>query len=219
MKISNIIVPTLLLASMVTFSACGTDEDSVGVATSSYIYSVSVTNLTAGQPMSPILLTSNSLFTVGETASLGLEKLAEGGDNSDLVDSNGVSGSGLLTPGSSEILTLTTSSTSLSIATMLVKTNDAFAGVNAYDVSGLAVNANTTFYLNVYDAGTEANSETNTTVAAFGVEGFSTMRDDSDKISIHPGVISNEDGLSTSALTAFEKFNNPVVAVTITRTK
>lgn len=126
MQISNIIVPTLLLGSILAFTACDNDEDTTIAAVKTYTYSVLVTNLTAGQPMSPILLTSRSLFTLGESASLGLEKLAEGGDNSDLLDSYGVSGTGLLTPGASETLTLSTSATSLSIATMLVKTNDAF---------------------------------------------------------------------------------------------
>ena len=216
MKIKNILISTLLLGTVVGFSGCGMDDEEM---TSPHTYSVAVTNITAGQPMSPVLLTTNSLFSVGESASLGLEKLAEGGDNSELLDSNGVSGSGLLTPGSSETLSLSTSEISLSIATMLVKTNDAFAGVNEYKVSDLALNESKTIYLSVYDAGTEANSETNTTIAAFGVEGFNATRNDSDTVSIHSGVITKEDGLTTSALTAMEKFNNPAVVVTITRTK
>lgn len=215
MKISNI-ASAVLLGAVVAFSACGSD-DSNNDTTSTY--SVQVKNLTAGQPMSPVLLTISSLFSVGESASLGLEKLAEGGDNSELLDSYGVSGVGLLTPGLSEILTIETSKKSLSLATMLVKTNDAFAGMNAYDISDLAVGGSSVVYLNVYDAGTEANTETNTTVAAFGVEGFNATRNDSDRVSIHAGVISKDDGLATSALTAMEKFNNPAVVVTITRTK
>ena len=83
----------------------------------------------------------------------------------------------------------------------------------------LAVGASETKYLSVYDAGTEANTETNTTVAAFGVEGFNAARDDSDMVTLHAGVISQDDGLATSALSAMEKFNNPALAVTFTRTK
>ena len=219
MKISNI-ASAFLLGAVVAFSGCGSDgsnDDTPPAVTPTY--SLKVTNLTAGQPMSPVLVTTNSIFSVGESASLGLEKLAEGGDNSVLLDAYGVGGAGLLTPGSSETLTLETSKEALSIATMLVKTNDAFAGLDAYHVAHIGVGSSETLYLNVYDAGTEANTETNTTVAAFGVEGFNATRDDSDRVSVHAGVISKDDGLATSALTAMEKFNNPAVAVTITRTK
>ena len=158
MKISNT-VSALLLGVIVAFSACGTDEDEMMPPKSMNTYSVKVSNLTAGQPMSPVLVSSASLFSVGEVASLGLEKLAEGGDNTQLLDINGVSGVGLLTPGSSE------------------------------------------------------------TFAAFGVEGFNATRDDSDIVTLHAGIISKDDGLTTSALSAFEKWSNPAVAVKITRTK
>ncbi len=219
MKISNI-ASAFLLGAVVAFSGCGSDDSNdVTSPAVTPTYSVKVTNLTAGQPMSPVLVSTSSVFSVGESASLGLEKLAEGGDNSELLDSSGVSGAGLLAPGASETLTIETSKKSLSLATMLVKTNDAFAGINAYDISDLAVGASSVVYLNVYDAGTEANSETNTTVAAFGVEGFNATRDDSDRVTVHAGVITKDDGLATSALTASQKFNNPAVAVTITRTK
>ena len=216
MKISNI-VSALLLGTVVAFSGCGSDDDSMNETT--YTYSVSVTNVTAGQPMSPVLVTSNSIFSVGQSASVALEKLAEGGDNSELLDTNGVSGAGLLTPGSSETLELTTTSKTISLATMLVKTNDGFAGVNELDLSALSVGESTTLYASVYDSGTEANSETNTTVAAFGVEGFSATRDDSDIVTLHSGVISNEDGLASSALTAQEKFSSQALYVNVTRTK
>ena len=217
MKISNI-VSTLLLGAMVAFSGCGTDEDEMMNSETTYTYSVTLTNVTAGQPMAHAIVTSNSIFSVGESASVALEKLAEGGDNSELLDSNGVSG-GVLTPGESETLTLTTASKSISIATMLVKTNDGFAGINDLDLSALNVGESTTSYALVYDAGTEANSETNTTVAAFGVEGFNATRDDNDMVTLHSGVISNEDGLATSALSAQEKFNSQALYVNVTRMK
>ena len=217
MKISNI-VSTLLLGAMVAFSGCGSDEDEMMNPETTYTYSVTLTNVTAGQPMAPVIVTSNSIFSIGESASIALEKLAEGGDNSELLDSNGVSGAGLA-PGASETLTLTTASKSISIATMLVKTNDGFAGINDLDLSSLNVGESKTSYALVYDAGTEANSETNTTVAAFGVEGFNADRDDNDMVTLHSGVISNEDGLATSALSAQEKFNSQALYVNVTRTK
>ena len=218
MKISKT-VSALLLGTMVAFSGCGSDDDNMQTPATTYTYSVMVTNVTAGQPMSPVVVTSNSIFSVGESASVSLEKLAEGGDNSELLDANGVSGTGLLTPGSSEIMTLNTTSKTISLATMLVKTNDGFAGFNGLNLSALSVGASTTLYASVYDAGTEANSETNTTVAAFGVEGFNATRDDSDMVTLHSGIISNEDGLATSALSAQAKFNSQALYVNVTRTK
>jgi len=218
MKISNI-TSTLLLGSMLAFSACGTEDDKSNETVVTPEYTITVTNLTAGQPMSPVLVTSNTIFSVGESASVGLEKLVESGTNTELLDANGVSGVALLTPGASETLSLTTSSSTLSIATMLVKTNDAFAGVNAYHISHLANAQSETIYLNVYDAGTEANTETNTTVPGFGGEGFNSNRDDSDRVSLHAGVITKDDGLTSSALTAMEKFNNPALSVTFKRVK
>ena len=217
MKISNTI-STLLLGTAVLFSGCGQDDEAV-MSETTYSYSVKVTNLTSGQPLSPVLVSSTSLYSVGQPASVGLEKLAEGGDNSELLDANGASGTGLVVSGASETMSLSVKSQELNIVTMLVKTNDAFAGVEALDVSTLAVGETKTVYMNVYDAGTEANTETNTTVASFGVEGFNVNRDDINIVTVHAGIISKDDGLITSALTALEKFNNPAAVVRVTRTK
>jgi len=214
MKNSNILA-TLLIGTLGIFSGCGSNSTS----NDTYTYSVSVTNLTAGQPMSPVLLSSSSIYHVGESASAGLEKLAEGGDNSELLSSDSVSGSGLLTPSSSETLTITTQDKTLSLATMLVKTNDGFAGLESYDVSSLAVAQSTTVLLNVYDAGTEENDESNATVPGLGGEGYNAARESANMVTLHSGVISKDDGLVTSDLSSLEKFNNPALKVVITRTK
>ena len=217
MKISNI-VSTLVLGATIILSGCGSDDDSsMDEEKVSYQYSVSVTNLTAGQPMSPLLVSSYPLFSVGESASDALELQAEGGDNSKLLDAYSVSGTGLLTPGSSESITLDSMSQKISFTTMLVKTNDAFTGVDSYDVSDLSVGESTTLYTNVYDAGTEVNLETKESVPGLMGEGYNSARESADIITLHSGVISNEDGLATSDLSAMEKFNNPASMVVITR--
>ena len=221
MKILNSISVALLAT--LAFTACGSDSDEGGMDSMEnptiYSYSIQVTNLTAAQPMSPVLVTTNSIFSVGESASEGLEKLAEGGDNSALLDMYGVSGAGLLTPGASETINITTQKESLSLATMLVKTNDGFAGVDSYNLSELSVESSKTLYLPVYDAGTEVNSETNTTVPGLMGEGYNVTRESANIVRVHSGVISYEDGLASSHLSAQDKFNNPALAVTITRTK
>ena len=52
-------------------------------------FDVTVTNLTNGQPMSPVAVIAHqagySVFTIGSPATVGLETMAEGGDNSMLI--------------------------------------------------------------------------------------------------------------------------------------
>ncbi|GIU48642.1 hypothetical protein TUM4438_30490 [Shewanella sairae] len=195
-------------------------------------YTLAVTNLTANQPMSPIAVVNHQVDTVlwssGDSASLALETLAESGDASGLSDEPAVteliSGSGILLPGASESISMSINSdqvAALSVVTMLVNTNDAFAGFSGYDLSELAVNESMSFRVIAYDAGTEANSEAKGTIPgpADGGEGFNPARDDSDKVHGHPGVISADDGLAESVLNASHRFDNPVLLITISRTE
>ena len=214
MKTSQI-TASFLLGSMIFFSGCGSDSDT----TMMQAYSVELVNITAAQPMSPMLVSTASLFKVGESASLGLETLAEGGDNSQLLDENSVSGSKLILPSQSDTISIQTSNSKLSVASMLVNTNDGFAGISQYDVSSLHVSESVKLYLNVYDAGTEENSETALSVAGLGGEGFNMSRETSDVVSLHSGIISQDDGLSSSGLNAMHKFNNPAAMLIITRTQ
>ena len=204
---------SLLLGSLAIFSGCGSN------GTITHSYRVKVQNITAGQPMSPLLVSTSTLFTVGKSATDGLERLAEGGDNSALLNTDSVSGNGLIVPSASDTVTIDSQTQVLSIATMLVKTNDGFTGIDTYDVSSLSRQDSVTFYLNAYDAGTEINSETNTTIPGLGGEGYNATREVSNIVTSHNGIISKDDGLVTSSLTSLEKFNNPVAKVTITRTR
>lgn len=217
MKTSHI-VSALLMGSIVIFSGCSS-SDSDEVNESIYTYSVKVLNLTASQAMSPIIVSTTSLFSVGESASEGLEKLAESGDNSSLVNEDSVSGTKLIVPSQSDEVVIETYTTQLSVASMLVKTNDAFIGLDSYDVSSLNVDEVLELELPVYDAGTEENSETNITVPGLGGEGYNSQRETSNQVLVHSGVISQDDGLVSSNLSAMDKFNNPAAKVIITRTK
>jgi len=198
-------------------------------------FEVRATNLTPGQPLSPLAVaihdTDSTLFSVGMPASDGLEVLAEGGDNSQLLEeidsAASVSAAGPLGPGDSETLTLEleneeTAGLSLSLLSMLVNTNDAITGVNAVGLSGLAVGDSLELLAPAYDAGTEANSETPGTIPgpADGGEGYNAARDDvRDVVTLHPGVVTADDGLPGSALRQVHRFDNPVIAVTVTRTQ
>lgn len=230
--------PSLLamLAAATLLTACGDDDndtvDETPPAPVMQTFTVTVTNLTANQPMSPVILAAHAsdamLWNAGEMASEAIEKMAEGGDTADIAAlsliNNSINGTGLLMPGMSETLTLTLDEAdvaSISLATMLVNTNDAFTGINSYTIAGMEVDGSSSMKFMAYDAGTEANTESKGTMPgpADGGEGFNATRDDVDFVHIHPRVISMYDGLDDSVLDASHRFDNPVLAVTIRRTE
>ena len=107
----------------------------------------------------------------------------------------------------------------LSVATMLVNTNDAFSGLNALDLRTFAVGDSWTATARVYDAGTEVNSEAAGTMPGRvdGGEGFNASRTDTGFVAMHPGVVTGDDGLTNSVLTVQHKFDNPAVRIMVTR--
>jgi len=238
----------LALTALVTvmLSACGgssSDSEEMVVVVPApdpmftYTYQVIVTNLTYAQPMSPVALVLHNegqLWSVGEMASVALENLAESGDNSAVLAESivlsGQGGAGLILPGMSEMVDVSytvsdenNAPTMLSLATMLVNTNDAFTGINALAINNLAVGESISLTTSSYDSGTEKNSELMTTIpgpAGGGTgEGFNAERNDIDKVAMHSGVVSADDGLMVSALTQAHRFDNPTLAVMVTRTE
>ncbi len=193
------------------------DDKKVEDTKTYYTYEVIVKNISVAQPLSPILVSSKELFKVGSSASVALEHLAEGGDNTKLLDAKSISGLGLIKPSKSERVLYKTDIQKLSLSSMLVNTNDGFTGFSEMDMSTLGINETKTLYLNVYDAGTEQNSETSSSVAGLGGEGFNEVRESSNIVTLHSGVISKDDGLESSGLNQSHKFNNPVAVVKITR--
>ncbi|KPZ59732.1 spondin domain-containing protein [Pseudoalteromonas sp. P1-7a] len=242
-SLSNFKKSALILLLASSLAACGDNDNNdpiedqepvVVVEPEPVVYEFTITfsNLTAGQPLSPlsvIAFDETAPWQFGETASIGLEMIAESGANEAyLSDENAlasVSAEGPIGPGETTTVTLSVEAQdvlNLSFAAMLGNTNDAFTGLSSIDVSTLAVGDTLTRTTLAYDAGTEANTETAETVpgpAANG-EGFNEIRDDIiDLITMHPGVVSNQDGLSTSALGAGQKFDNPVSKIMIERTQ
>lgn len=141
-------------------------------------YKVTITNLTAGQPITPpILVTHTSgtdIFTVGEQASEGIQQIAENGNGAPLLEalSNDsqvhqvVAGMAPLVPannpgetgfGSSETFTITAQGQAryLSFASMLICTNDGFTGIDSVSLP----RDRKTVYARAYDARTEMNTE------------------------------------------------------------
>ena len=236
--------PVLLAGlSAVMLAACDNDDDGIFVPPpppppAMASFDVTVTNLTNAQPLSPLAVIAHqdgyAVFAIGSPATAGLETLAEGGDNSMLImeadaDANVLatgSGTAPIGPAGSEtvsieVLESDVANLRFSVSTMLVNTNDAISGLNGVDVSGLAEGDTWTGRSIVYDAGTEADTEAAGTIPgpADGGEGFNATRDDSDdRVTMHAGVITQDDGLATSVLTGQHRFDNPAIQVRIERT-
>ena len=134
-------------------------------------FEVTITNLTRGQQFTPILVASHKstvkLFELGKPASPELQILAEQGNTAPLAAALAllpgtgqvVSGSGLTNPGASVTLIVEgrRGFGFLSVAAMLIPTNDAFFALN-----GVALprgNDTLTLTAPAYDAGTERNDE------------------------------------------------------------
>ena len=227
----------LLAASVGLLAGCPTDSDNDDPAPPEETlatFNVEVKNTAANQPLSPLAVIGHSsdyqLFTIGQPASEALEMLAESGDNSALLSeqADGISlqveGSGVILPAGSDTVTVTMDtsvSPYLSVASMLVNTNDGFVAETATDLASLAIGESVRIAMPVWDSGTEANDEAADTIPgpAAGGEGFNSERDDNDRVSFHAGVISKDDGLDTSVLNATHRFLNPAAQLIITRTE
>lgn len=135
-------------------------------------YAIEVTNMTRAQSFTPILVATHTqavrLFTPGAAASPELRDLAEEGNTDPLITllrgmrrevRDVVSTAGLLTPGVTVGIEVLGNDPfdRISIAAMLIPTNDAFFGVTGV----LLPKGNEVLTIDVpaYDAGTERNDE------------------------------------------------------------
>ncbi|SMF61116.1 Spondin_N [Alteromonadaceae bacterium Bs31] len=241
MKLKRIALLTAAISTLSFLTACGGDDDDdtqptpeptmEPTAEPMRSFTIELKNTTNAQPLAPagILVheAGSSAWSIGSAASAGLEVLAESGSPADFVAEQSalaaVSGTEVLVPGQSvsfDVDVAESSSMSLTLASMLVNTNDAFTGVSDWDIADLAMGESKQVSAHIYDAGTEANSETAATIPgpAAGGEGFNAARDDVDFVAMHPGVVTQDDGLSSSALTEAHRFNNGAVLIRVTRT-
>lgn len=158
----------LLAAVALGASATAAAQDFSDVET---VYEVTITNLTRGQSFTPVLVATHSnqasFFQLGAEPSQGLADLAEGGDTAGMMTALEESGAvadmtttedGLIGPGESRTVRVTAVGrfyTRLSLAGMLLPTNDTFVAVNSI----LLPRWSSTVYAQAYDAGSEDNDE------------------------------------------------------------
>ena len=142
------------------------------------VFEITLTNLTTGEPgmggqifSHPIFAThfaSDGLATVGEPAIPALVTLAENGDVSGLLEFATAIGADtavaddVVIPGESVTVRLKGNilNSALTVASMLVSTNDGFiaaSDIPLYDENGMPIS--TTLELMAYDAGSEENTE------------------------------------------------------------
>ncbi len=134
-------------------------------------YTVSVTNLTRGQQFTPILAVTHTsqigLFSLGAPASPELARLAEEGNTGPLSMLLTASGraldvqtiDGLLGPGETRTFTVRARGhfRRLSLAAMLIPTNDAFFAVNGVQLP--SDRRSLVLHRPAYDSGSERNDE------------------------------------------------------------
>ncbi len=205
---------------------------------------IEVTNLTGGVYYTPLLVSAHNaatdLFEAGEPASPALRAMAEGGDLGGLVALLEAAGAdnavnpagGLLGPGETATAYLSTGRKNryLSVVAMLLPTNDGFVGLDAVRIP--RHHGRYTWYVNGYDAGTEANNEIVNGGGAPGVPGIPadpgggngmgahgvTALETNPRVHIHPGVIGDSDptGGASDLDPAVHRWLNPVARVVVT---
>lgn len=186
-------------------------------------FEVTVVNLTRGQSFTPIFVASHvagaRLFNLGQPASTELATLAEAGDTAPLEALVAIpevidvaNSGGLLEPGGTATITVSAEgATHISVASMLIPTNDTFFAANGVmvpDEGDLVIRSPG------YDAGSEPNDEScdNIPGPVCGGEGLSENTDGEGYVHIQAGIHGIGD------LDAAERdWRNPVAEITIRR--
>ncbi len=237
---AGILAASAMVAIITIAGAAGVQESG---AARTVTYEVTVTNITPGQPITPPLLVTHAsdagFFTVGHESSEQLRQLAENGNAEPLVQSmtgndgilDVIQGTTPLVPANdpgqtglahSETFMVSASGGHkyLSFASMLVCTNDGFAGI---DGVRLPYYHEKTVYAKAYDARTEMNTEDFADLVppcqgAIGIasddEGTGESNPEISEEGIvipHPGITGDDD------LTDAHMWGGPVVKIDIVR--
>jgi hypothetical protein len=164
------------------------------------LYEVTVTNITKGQSFTPILSATHNkkmqIFSVGMPASEELAMLAEGGNTAPLQaildDSYFVKDTyvteGLLLPGQSVTYSINGKKPlNLSLAAMLIPTNDTFVSLNSVKLPKKH-HEELVYFAHAYDAGTETNDEICSSIPGPVCGGEGTSNDDDGEGYIYPSM-------------------------------
>lgn len=210
------------------------------------LYQVKVTDLTGGSTFTAIVVATHQrgvkLFTLGQPASVPLEKIAEGGLISDMEtvlrndgrvfqvkdnsNNNGIGPTPFLQPGQTATIMIRARGPydHLSLVSMLLPTNDAFFALNDVPLPGRGNSIvgprgtrTITYYAPAYDAGTEADDELCTNIpgpqCGGAGEGFDPSRAGAPNfVFIHAGI----HGIGDIPNWASHDWRNPVAKIVIT---
>ncbi len=211
-------------------------------------YTVTITNLTDGQPFTPPLVASHrpavDLYEVGEPASEAIMEIAENGNLdpaiefateskaskhiADAVVALPSAGPPPILPGESRTFALTSSNGAnrVSWASMLICTNDGFVGIDSVRLPK-KVGDTISLTANAYDAGTEINTEDLADIVP-PCQGLTGVADDmgapgtgmSNPALAEGGVITAHPGILGVAdlLPGLHGWTDPVATVVIERT-
>jgi len=213
-KMISTVLTGLLVTLMAASSAYADYEDD-----SDKTYEVTITNLTQAQRFTPILVASHKKGV--RLASPELADIAEGGAvgamtalllaNPDVIDV--ADSGGLLNPGDSVTVVVSANDARyISLASMLIPTNDAFFALNGVKVRG----RETVFRVPAYDAGSETNDEDCDNIPGpdCGGAGFSPADDGEGYVYIHGGIHGTGD-----LEPEIYDWRNPVARVKVVRVK
>jgi hypothetical protein len=220
-KTSILIAGCLLTTTMLSASSAFANGNR------SFMYKVTITNLTPGQPLAPVMVATHragfSYFEEGGAPSDELARLAEAGDGQPMadklaampeVDEATVSTEGLTFPGNSTTVMISAEKpfSHISVGSMLGATNDAFLAIKDERLPWAI--GELTYLAPAYDAGSETNDELSSTVAGLGGEGYSPNDSGEGFVHIHNGVHGIGD-----LVPATMDWRNPVAKITIERVK
>lgn len=198
-----------------------------GTAMADESYRVTVTNISHGISFTPVLAITHKagahLFELGAPASDELAAIAEGGATTPFKDKlfaagvakDAASSAGLLAPGASVSLTLKADGDFdyLTVAAMLLPTNDGFFAVNGLKLPD--GNKTATFYSPGYDAGSEINDELCASIPGpdCGGEAFSAGQGEG-FVHVHAGI----QGIGDLDAAKYD-WRNPIAKISVSRMK
>ena len=198
-----------------------------GASFADEMYKVTITNITRGVSFTPILAITHKaghpLFNLGDAASDELAAIAEGGDTAPFSEKllnsgmayGAASSSGLLAPGASVSIMVAADGDFeyLTVASMLLPTNDGFIAVNGMKLpDGKKTKV---MYSPGYDAGSENNDELCASIPGPFCKGeaFSAGQGEG-YVHIHGGI----KGIADLDAANYD-WRNPVAKITVMRVK